>query len=111
MGIEKLIKKAEEDKKSISKSFRLRSNAADCLENISETLGVSQNEIVNTIIEDTYDNLNIFKKIKLFFENSKTYQTIKLRKKLKDKHIIMFEIKKGERFFLCTWNIYELRND
>ena len=59
MGVENLIKKGEEDKKNINKSFRLRPATAAFLENISEKIGLSQNEIVNSLIDDAGKTLEL----------------------------------------------------
>lgn len=59
MSVEKLIKKGEDDKKSINKSFRLRLATGEFLENISKKTSLSQNEIVNSLIDDAGETLNI----------------------------------------------------
>ena len=101
--IEKLIKKGEEDKKSITKTFRLRYSASEALAKISEFTGVSQNETVNILIEDTFKTLEMFEQAKLALYVQG--RIVKFSKNVDAANMVIFIVEHQEEKLICRWTV------
>lgn len=102
--IDRLIKKGEEDKKSITKTFRLRHTASEALSQISNYTEISQNETINTLIEETYETLKLLKKAKMFLEKKESV-SVEFFKKFSEGNIIIFTVEHKEDKLICILSL------
>ncbi len=69
MSIKKLLLEGEESKKNISKTFRLRPAALEGLEKIAQRSKISQNEVLNVLLQTSYEELEIIRSIESKLRN------------------------------------------
>lgn len=73
MAVRNILKKSDSEKKSISKTFRLREKAKIALDSLSEVTGISQNEIANMIFEESLGDILIIAEIEKTLEDLAHY--------------------------------------
>lgn len=127
MSIRKLMIQGDDSKKNISRTFRLRPTTLTALEKLSEKNNISQNEVINIILNESYEDFLKLERAEKVLSNPDTENIILDRKYNGDIDIQFkvtpdyectmsigkFDKKQNEWVFLdCTkfkiQNIYEL---
>ncbi|WP_435309698.1 hypothetical protein [Sebaldella termitidis] len=71
ISIIKVLKEGEKQKKLKQKTFRIKEDFSKMLDNLCETTNLSQNEILNIILDDYYDEYNFINELQESLEELK----------------------------------------
>ena len=108
MSIKKLLNKGDESKKIVSKNFRLRPQAMRALEYMTEKTEVSQNESINVILEDTFEDFKALETVKILLDKHKEVSMYKLFPK---KRYFKLDLKQSDENELIACNLKLYKQD